>query len=129
MLNIATRPTARLNSPRRTDRRSTRLAAPIRRTGVCLPLPARRMGDAGRIAHPMDETAITYLFDEEQMIGAGSPESGVAAFGSRQIGIEAATVTVEANGLVIGDDGRTWRRRSGPASETTACSGGRAPAR
>ena len=44
------------------------------------------------------------------MIDAGSPESGVAAFvRSRQIGIEAATVTVEANGLVIGDDGRSWR--------------------
>lgn len=69
------------------------------------------LGDTGTYRSPDGvETSITYLYDEEQMIDAGSPESGVAAFvRSRQIGIMAATVTVEANGLVIGDDGRTWR--------------------
>lgn len=69
------------------------------------------MADTGTYRSPDGvETSITYLFDEEQMIDAGSPESGVAAFvRARQIGIEAASVTVEANGLVIGDDGRSWR--------------------
>ena len=44
------------------------------------------------------------------MIDAGGPESGVAAFKAvAPDQDQAATVTVEANGLVIGDDGRTWR--------------------
>ena len=69
------------------------------------------LGDTGTYRSPDGvETPITYYYDEEQMIDAGSPESGVAAFvRSRQIGIMAATVTVEANGIVIGDDGRSWR--------------------
>ena len=81
---------------------------------VALALPAFAgigLGDTGTYRSPDGvETAITYLFDEEQMIDSGDSASGVAAFvRSRQIGVMAATVTVEANGLVIGDDGRTWR--------------------
>lgn len=66
------------------------------------------ISDTGTYRSPDgDDTAITYVYDESQMVdvGDGTP----AYIRDRQIGLQLAEVSPEANGLVIGDDGRTWR--------------------